>query len=149
MSRNSAFFEVTVANTLGVIGMSRIIAPTAINALKEALTYIYWYKDDLRAFLIQSLEDNPVLSQVNWAGYKRDIASAVVTYLVRNQERHQATLRGLMVEVSRLDDFSHLARLEQGAAKEKQAKTAVAALNKLIKPYNDLIEEERKAQEAT
>jgi hypothetical protein len=126
--------------------MSKTIAPAAINALTEALSYIYHYKSDLRAFLISALDNNPVLSQVNWSGYKRDIASTVVTYLARDQDRHQPTLLRLMVEVSRLDDFSHLARLEAGAAKEKQAKTAVAALNKLIKPYSVLLDEEREAQ---
>jgi len=41
--------------------MSKIIAPAAINALKEALTYIYWYKNDQRAFLIQALGITPFL----------------------------------------------------------------------------------------
>jgi len=126
--------------------MSKVIAPAAINALKEALTYIYWYKPDLRAFLIQALEDNSILSQVNWDAYKRAIVTQVIDTLARTQDRHQATLLRLMVEVSRMDDFSHLARLEDGKSKVQRAEEAVAALRKLVTPYDDLIEEERAAQ---
>jgi hypothetical protein len=126
--------------------MSKIIAPAAINALKEALTYIYWYKSDLKAFLIQALDGNSMLGQVNWDAYKRDIVTAVVDTLARNQNRHQATLLNLMLEVSRIDDFSHLSRLDDGEAKAKRAGEAVAALRKVIKPYSDLAEDERAAQ---
>jgi len=35
----------------------KVIAPAAINALKEALTSIYWYKSDLRSFLTNTISD--------------------------------------------------------------------------------------------
>jgi hypothetical protein len=37
---------------------SKQIPPAALNALKDALTYICWYKSDLRSFLSRSLQDS-------------------------------------------------------------------------------------------
>lgn len=51
-----------------------------------------------------------------------------------------------MVETSRIEDFSHLTRLEDGDTKAKRAKEAVAALKKLLVPHEQLVEEERVAQ---
>ena len=125
---------------------SQTIAPAAINALKEALWAIYWYKNDLRHFLIHAVDDQAVLGRVNWDDHKRNIVAAVIEYLARNQPRYQTTLLNLMVEVSRLEDFSHLARLDDGAVKAKRAKESVAALKLLVTPHADMIEEERAAQ---
>lgn len=35
----------------GFLMRKKVIAPAAINALKEALTYVYWYKSELRSFI--------------------------------------------------------------------------------------------------
>lgn len=126
--------------------MAKVIAPAAINSLKEALTAIYWYKDDLRHFLIHALDDNTVLNQVNWNDYKRNIVSAVVEHLARNQGKYWTLLLKLMVETSRVEDFSHLLRLDAGEEKARRAKEAVAALKQLLVPHEQLIEEERAAQ---
>ena len=52
-----------------------------------------------------------------------------------------------MTEVTRMDDFSHLERLEDGVEKAKKAKAAVAALRKLAARYESLVEEQKKAEE--
>lgn len=64
---------------------SQVIAPAAINALIEALTAVYWYKNDLKHFLIHALEDHSVLYRINWDEYKRNIVATLVEYLARNQ----------------------------------------------------------------
>ena len=56
--------------------ISKKLAPVALQALREALTHIYWYKSDLRSFLTQCLSDpahapthdlhNACLHQVDW-----------------------------------------------------------------------------------
>jgi len=42
------------------------IAVGAINALKDALSSIYWYKSDLRSFLFAVISDNNLFSRINW-----------------------------------------------------------------------------------
>lgn len=129
----------------------RVIAPAALVALKQALTDAYWYKADLRSFLSATLSRPEILSRVNWEDYKRNIVSSLVDLLARNHETFQADLMRLMTEVARIDDFSHLHRLEDGATKAKQAKSSITALRKFVGKLPDddaeqkVIEERRKA----
>jgi hypothetical protein len=123
------------------------IAPAAIVALKQALTAIYWYRDDLRSFLTTSIDDPRILSRINWAEVKRQIVADVVDRMAANQSVYRDQLIHLMLEVVRIDDFSHLARLEGGAAKVQGAKGAVAALGKLVEAHGDILHERHKSEE--
>jgi hypothetical protein len=58
--------------------MKKKIAPAAILALKEALASVYWYKSDLRSFLLHTLSDASLLARLNWDDYKRNIVSTLV-----------------------------------------------------------------------
>lgn len=127
--------------------MKNTIAPAAINALKEALTCIYWYKSDLRSFLQNTISSPAILARVNWDGYKRAIVSDVVDRMARNQSTYRSDLVQLMNEVVKLRDFSHLEKLEDGKAKATSAKRSVAALAKLTE-HNRAIEEEQRQIEA-
>lgn len=49
----------------------KVIAPAAINALKEALTHAYWYKSELRSFIQHCISDLSILSKLDWQDYKR------------------------------------------------------------------------------
>jgi hypothetical protein len=124
-----------------------VIAPAAIVALKRALTDIYWYKADLRSFLSSTLSTPAILGQVNWDDYKWNIVASVIDFVARNEEEYQADLLRLMSEVVRVDDFSHLARLEDGEIKVRQAKASVAALRSLTTAYQALYEDQKKAEE--
>ena len=122
---------------------TRVIAPAALVALKQALTDVYWYKSDLRSFLTATLSKPEVLSRLNWDDYKRNIVSSLVDLLSLNEGAYQADLLRLMSEVARIDDFSHLARLEDGKAKASQAKRSVAALRKFVgRPSDEEAEQE-------
>jgi hypothetical protein len=112
--------------------MSKRIVPAALHALKQALTDVYWYKSDLRSFLTATLSKPELVSQLNWDDYKRNIASALVDRLSRNEDLFQADLLRLMTEVARVEDFEHLLRLEDGKAKAKKAQQAVIALRKYV-----------------
>lgn len=107
---------------------SQRLAPGALVALKRALTAIYWYKPDLRGFLRNALDDPTVLSRLDWEDYKRNIVGTLVDHLASGQPGTRDTLLQLLVEVGRMDDFSHLQRLDDGADKVAEAKDAVAAL---------------------
>lgn len=126
---------------------TQIIAPAALVALKEALTNIYWYKRDLRSFLMSCLSDPQILARINWDDYKHEITGKLVDYLARHQDHHRADLLRLMAEVARMDDFSHLERLEDGLEKARKAKAAVVALRKLTVGHEAIIAEQKQAEE--
>lgn len=126
--------------------MAKTIAPAAIQALKEALTLVYWYKGELRSFLTQCLSDPAVLGRLNWEEYKRNIVATLVDHLVMNEEVYQRDLLRLMSEVCRIRDFSHLEKLEDGKKKAADANAAVEALRVQVKGHEDL-ETEQKASE--
>jgi hypothetical protein len=126
---------------------SQVIAPAAIVALKEALTLIYWYKPDLRSFLYHSLDAPEVLARLNWQDYKRNVVSSLVDYLARNQRQYQGQLLRLMTEVCRMEDFSHLKHIEDGENKARRAEKAVAALKTLVTPHEEVIAEQRAAEQ--
>jgi len=130
-------------------GPKKIISPIAINALSEALTNIYWYKSELRSFLTQIISDPSILSKLNWGDYKRNISSTLVNFLARNQDLYKNDILRLMNEVCKMDDFSHLNRLEDGKTKEGIARKSVEALKAQalghLKMFNDLkLQEERR-----
>ena len=126
---------------------SKRIAPAALNALKEALTYIYWYKSDLRSFLTQAVSDPAVLGRINWDDYKRNIAAALVDFLGNHEDIYQRDLLRLMTEVASIEDFSHLTRLDDGRAKAERARNAVRALRKLVAKHDAVYRDEREAEE--
>ncbi|TCT22354.1 hypothetical protein [Thiobaca trueperi] len=127
--------------------MPKKIAPAAIQALKEALTLVYWYKSELRSFLSQCLSDSQVLSRLNWDDYKRNIVVTLVDHLAKNEEIYQLDLIRLMSEVCQVSDFSHLKKLEEGAKKAKDAESAIKALRAQLKGYQDIEQEQKRAEE--
>lgn len=126
--------------------MMKKIAPVAIQTLKDALTHVYWYKSELRSFLSHSLSDPSVLARLNWQDYKRNIVATLIDHLSKNEEVYQRDIIRLMDEVARINDFSHLRRLEDGREKEQRAKDAVEALKKQLKGHQKLRDEEKEAE---
>jgi len=112
--------------------MSKKIVPVALHALQQALTDVYWYKSELRSFLTSTLSKPELLGQINWDDYKRNIVAAVVDRLARREDLFQADLLRLMTEVARIDDFSHLTRLDDGKEKANKARASVQALRKYV-----------------
>lgn len=127
--------------------MTKRISPAAVQALKEALSLVYWYKSDLRSFLSHCIADPAILSRLNWNEYKRNIVATLVDHLKRNEEVYQRDITRLMSEVGKVTDFSHLRKLEDGEQKAADAKAAVEALRSQIKGHEN-IAIEQKASEA-
>ena len=123
------------------------VAPAAVVALKEALTNVYWYKADLRSFLTSTLSHPALLSRLNWGDYKRNIIGQLLDFLESRQEECQADLLRLMSEVARIDDFSHLERLEDGKGKAELAKKSVHALRCHTSAHVALYDDQKKAEE--
>ncbi len=116
-------------------------------ALKQALTDIYWYKGDLRSFLTNTLSNPSILGRLNWDDYKRNIVNTLVDFMARDQDEYQRDLLRLINEVSSMDDFTHLTRLEDGPAKVRRAKASVASLLKLSSAHQAAQEDQRKIEE--
>lgn len=128
-------------------GPKKIISPIAINALSEALTNIYWYKGELRSFLTQTISDTTILTQLNWEDYKRNIVSTLINFLAKHQDTYKNDLLRIMSEVCKMNDFSHLERLDDGKAKAKIAKQTVEALRNQMAGHKDLVDELKKQEE--
>lgn len=129
-------------------GQGKTVAPAAIVALKEALALVYWYKSDLRSFLMTAIQDPNLLARLDWEDYKRNIVRTLIDFMARDQRQHQGDLLRLMMEVARMEDFSHLARLDDGKEKVDRAREAVVALRTLVAPHEQLLRDQERAQEA-
>ncbi|MBN9397127.1 MAG: hypothetical protein J0H83_17905 [Candidatus Melainabacteria bacterium] len=123
------------------------ISAAALMALREALSVVYWYKQDLERFLRACLYDTPLITHLNWNAYKREIVSELVERLAKNEPANQDALLRLMIEVSQITDFSHLAKLDGGAEKVKKAKDAVVALRQQIKGLDELLRDQKAIEE--
>lgn len=128
--------------------MKKAITPAALHALKEALTNIFWYRRDLRGFVTAVLDDSGLVNRVNWDGYKRNAVSALVDYMSRHESKYRQGLLDLMEAVLEMEDFSHLARLEEGAEKVAKAERTVEALRRHAGRYAELQEEKHRAEKA-
>lgn len=106
------------------------VSQSGLWSLKEALASIYWYKSDLESFLRATVERPEVLARLNFNEPKRRVVGELVDRLAADQDRYLGDLLELMREVTAFEDFAHLARLEDGAAKVAQAREAVADLRK-------------------
>ena len=126
--------------------MTKQISPAAIQALKEALTLVYWYKSDLRSFLSQCLSDPTVLSRLNWSDYKRNIVGTLIDHLAKHQDVYQRDLIRIMSAVCQVTDFSHLCKLEDGQSKATDAENAVKALRAQFAGHQHLEEEAKNAE---
>jgi hypothetical protein len=127
--------------------MTKKISAAAIQCLKAALASVYWYKSELRSFLSQCLSDPGVLSRLNWDDYKRNIVATLVDHLATNEDVYQRDIIRLMSEVSQVNDFSHLAKLEDGANKASEARRSVEALRVQLEGFRAIQDEQRLAEE--
>jgi len=134
--------------------MPQRLSPAAIQALKEALSSIYWYKSDLKSFLQHSLRDAQLIASLDWDSYKRQIVSDAIDVLCTGEERHVSALTRLCRDVAEMRDFTHLERLDGGPQKAEKARTAVEQLRQLVDSHTeakkegaDLVERQKRFQE--
>lgn len=121
--------------------MAKRLSPAAVVALKEALCAAYWYKGDMRGFLQQCLSNPAILATLNWDGYKRQIASDLVDYLVRGEDKHLGDLTKICYELCAITTFTHLQQLDGGDQKAQRAKAAIAQLRTLVEPHQQVQKE--------
>ena len=125
------------------------ISSIAIRDLEEALALAFWFKNDLRHFLTLAVNTADLLSRLDWSpsNSKRGIVRDLVGRMAANQDQYLDDLLLLMSEVSQINDFSHLQYLDDGEAKVKRAKTAIAAVQAAFAVHENLIESRKAAEE--
>ncbi len=67
--------------------MNKQLTPAALVALKDALTNIYWYKRDLKSFLLNSLPTNIQIHNIDWALTKRKLFQLLLINWLKNNIR--------------------------------------------------------------
>lgn len=123
-------------------------SPNAILALKEALTHIYWKKQDLRSFVYHTVENKLLISTIDWDNCKKaESAGVLIDRMVARPDLYENDLLRLFNVVMHFDDFTHLKQWEDPEIKIKKAKDAVEALRRHASGYFQLKEEREKAEE--
>ena len=122
------------------------INPVALEALKEALSKVYWFKSELQSFLRNSIGDPAILQIGDWGGYKIQVVSDIVDHLASDQERYFGHLRRLISDVIQFRDFPHLERLDDGEQKAERARVAVEILRKLVEDHEQTKRERETAE---
>lgn len=126
--------------------MSKRLSPAAIQALKDSLSSIYWYKSDLRSFLQNSTGDRHLISSLNWDAYKRQVVSDLIDDLCADQDGNLAALTRLCYEATAMRSFPHLQQLDGGEQKATKAREAVEQLRQLVDTHTETEREEQAIQ---
>lgn len=125
--------------------IAKRLSPIAINALKDALCSIYWYKNDLRSFLQNCVVCKSLILNANWGNYKRQIVLDIVDEMCSDQDKYLGDIRRVLIETVKMTNFVHLEQLEDGKKKAQQAKLAVRNLAEIVNIHDHKLREEEEA----
>jgi hypothetical protein len=122
-------------------------SPNAIQALKEALTHIYWKKQDLRSFVYHTIENKVFISTIDWDNNKKaESAGILVDRMIARPDLYEKDLFALFDVTMHFNDFCHLKQWDDAETKIKRAKEAVEALRNHAAGYFHLKEEKEKIE---
>jgi hypothetical protein len=129
-------------------GTKKVISPAAINALKEALTHIYWTKNDLKSFVSYTVSNKGIVATIDWQGQKKyESACDLVDRMSGRPDLYRDDLFALFEAVLNFDDYSHLKRWDDAELKISRAKDSVKALRAHAKGYFQQMQERQQAEE--
>jgi restriction endonuclease Mrr len=121
---------------------------TAIQALKEALTNIYWTKKDLRGFIYHTIEEKAIVSTIDWGNnQKRESVYQLIDRMTGRPDIYDNDLLRLFDSVMHFNDFSHLKQWDDPETKIRRAEESVKALRTHASGYFTLKEEKDRAIE--
>jgi len=122
------------------------ISPQAILALKEALSVIFWKKDDLKDFIKLSLHNSAIVGTINWNGTKRESVKELIERMTNRADIYKNDLMNLLLAVTDLTDFPQLEFWDEDGSKKQKAKDAVERLRKQTKGYIQITKEQEEAR---
>lgn len=127
---------------------SQQISPNAYQALRDALSVIFWFKRSFTRYVNTALRDSPeVLAGLDLKAMpKREAVDEIVDRLMRREGKYQAVTLRLMLDVANRTDFSELADIEDGAAKVAVARAKVKAMKAMVRPYEALYEQQQRLE---
>jgi hypothetical protein len=104
-----------------ILSLPQLFSPAVLLSLQEALASVYWYKADLRSFLLHTLNDRSLVPLLDWQDRERSIMATLVGLLARDPGRYGGELQQVLREVSRVEVFNHLRGLGDGNYTTRQA----------------------------
>lgn len=124
--------------------------PDLIEALKDALRSIYWYKRQLRSFMENCRVPSEIIAQQQWSDpqeYKAIIVDKVINALVGKGDESIGSIRELIRRVIEMNDFSHLLKEDDGRRLKKEAEVNVERLRQLVIQHNAKIRRQKEERE--
>lgn len=122
------------------------ISPEAISAVKEALSVIYWKKEDLQQFIKLTIDNSAIISTINWSLTKREIVKELLTRMTNRIDIYESDLLNLILAVTDFNDFGNLTYWDEDGTKTKKAKEAVNRLRNLSKGFIQITKEQEDAK---
>jgi len=116
-------------------------------ALKDALSSIYWTKQDLRFFIQNSVTHQEVVGFIDWSQTKYESCSQLIDYMSKRQKTYSEDIYALVNRVVQIKDFTHLKRWDNGEELIQRAKEAVSRLERISKQYNSDFSEQIATQQ--
>ncbi|MBI2378721.1 MAG: hypothetical protein HYV07_32300 [Deltaproteobacteria bacterium] len=110
-------------------------SPDALERLQNVLTTAFWYKQDLRSFLLRAGVPADVVNHYDWAhDYKRGIVSKIIDRLASASGEGTRVIGKLVDACLALDEhtFDRLRKLEDGERRSADAFAATARLRELF-----------------
>ncbi|MDQ3089026.1 MAG: hypothetical protein M3Q78_10585 [Acidobacteriota bacterium] len=112
-----------------MVNVKKRISVQSLFALKEALASIFWAKRDLRQFIELTIENDTIVSTVDWNGNtKFESVSQIIDRMAKRQDIYQNDLLELIQEASSFTNFDHLKKWDDYEIKVKKAKESVERL---------------------
>lgn len=97
-------------------------SPSSIQALKEALTHIYWRKKDLRSFITHTIKNTTIIGTIDWnANVKYESACQLIDRMLARPDIYREDLLKLFEEVMNFQDLSHLKHWDDSEIKIEKA----------------------------
>jgi hypothetical protein len=126
------------------------IAPGAYQALRDALSVVFWYRRPFQNFLRAALRETPeLLAGLNFDEPERVVADHLVDRLLRKEAAYRDLTVQLMLEAASMRRFPDLERHENAKELIAEAERAVAELGRWTDRYRDeLAEHDRVEAEA-
>lgn len=122
------------------------ISPEAISAVKEALSVIYWKKEDLQQFIKLTIDNSAIVSTINWSLTKREIVKELLNRMTNRIDIYESDLMNLVLAVTDFNDFNNLTYWDEDGTKTKKAKEAVNRLRNLSKGFIQITKEQEDAK---
>lgn len=127
-------------------GYNKKISPQAIFALKEALSVIYWKRDELQDFIKLSIHNTAIVGTVNWDVIKRESVKELIDRMTNRVDIYHDDLISLLISVSDMTDFSHLDYWDRDGSLKEKAIKAVQALRNQTKGFIQLSKEQEESR---